>query len=865
MKKEYKNLPRFYVWLLNRVADKEFDYGFFGDIEEYYNQVETEKGRLKAKAWFWIHLVRVFPSILADKIFWSIIMFKSYFKTSLRNLRKYKLYSFINIFGLAIGIASCITILLYIRFELSYDKFNSNAENIYRLSNSASTNSPFILGDKLPEQVPEIKNIVRFRLVSAFLAENEKKLFKVEDQYFYVNGVFLAEPSVFEIFTFPFTSGNPENALVNPNSMVITESTAKMIFGEKNPIGKEIIYEDGKQYFVTGVLKDVPENSHFTFNVLMPLIKAYEIDDQRSWTSWNYKTYLLLNEGVSVNFIEAKINSIFRKESGKEPFSGEFILQPLLAVHLNSHLRNELGQNSDIKYLYFYSAIALLILLIASINFMNLASANSLKRTKEVGVRKVLGALKRQLVKQFIGESVILAWLSFPLALFFVFLFLPYFNNISGTDLELSQIFVTEIMLGITGITLFIGFLSGGYPAFFASSFEPVKVFKGSKFHTSRKLTLRNILVLLQFALSVIFICSTFIINGQMNLIRKNKPGINEENIINVPLSKNMLDKYFIIKNELEMIPGITSVTASDFLPGKNRTLHQDIDWEGEPEDADDMVRMLYVDLDFVRTFDLEILDGRDFSKSSGTDRGQAYLLNESAARWLGWDDPVGKRIGRKGRLGRVVGVVRDFNFRSLHYEIEPVVIYLYPGRFGTYNPFQNISVKINNRNLSTALNSMKKVFDKHIQGFPFDYYFLDEQFDIVYKDELRTRKVFGAFSILAIILASMGLFGLSSFMVENRVREIGIRKVLGASVINILKIFTADFLKILIIANVLAIPVTYFVMNNWLNNFAYRITVSPFYFVVTGILTVTTAVVSVIARTIRAATAEPADSLRVE
>jgi len=731
---------------------------------------------------------------------------------------------------------------------------------------------PYILGQQLLDEVPEVEDVVHLRT----LFSGTRALFGYEEKRFWENNFRIADPSIFNVFTYHFLIGNPDNALNTPNSIVLTERTAKRYFGDENPVGKILLFENRQQFTVTGIIKDIPENSHFIFDLLVPISACKDIfgyDDRQNWGGWNYTSYILLKQNVAPETVEAKLNQIVLRERRNRRDNEIFSLQPLLDIHLHSNLRGEIGKQGDIRNIYFYSAVGMIIMLIACMNFVNLSSAHSVNRSKEVGIRKVIGAYRLQLTKQFIGESIFLSFLGLPIALIFAYFCLPVFNTFSEAALSFAQMKSYSVLGGLAGILIITGLISGSYPAFFTSAFQPVKALKGEKLSRAIKFSIRNILVVIQFTVSVLFIGCTFITHGQMNYVKNRDLGINTEHIINIPLSeKSMFEKSDILKDEFLKSHDVVSVTVSDFLTSRatwGQMWGQDVEWEGMDENAGTQMRWIAMDHDFIKTFDIELIEGRDFSKEILTDEGNAYILNETAIKQTGIPEPVGREFKMEGVAtspGKIIGVIRDFHFKSFHHRIEPLVLYIKPGH-PNWNPFWDLfySIKISGNDIPGTVGYLRATTEKYFPGIPFEYSFLDQDFDKTYKKEQERGRLYGYFSLVAVILACMGLFGLTTFMVESRIKEIGIRKVFGASERNILVMFSKDFIRVVIIANIIAVPVIYYFIDKWLENFAFRISIGIGYFIYTALLTTAIALVTISSRTITAARENPTEALRCE
>ena len=615
-----------------------------------------------------------------------------------------------------------------------------------------------------------------------------------------------------------------------------------------------------RDFKITGVFKNIPQNSHFQFDFLGSFTD-YAARHFNQWGISNYYTYLLTTEDFSQDEFREKLPQFVEKYRGKESryvYRLTYPLQPLTSIHLHSSLRGEIEPNSDIGTITLFSAIALFILIIACLNYINLSTARYANRAKEVGMRKVVGASRPQLMRQFLGESFLFSFVALPLAIALAELFLPLFNSLSAKTLEISFFDNLFLYVGLVGVILFVGLAAGIFPAFYIAALQPVKALKGMLKPSVKVSWLRRSLVLIQFSISIVFILSTFIVFNQLNFMRKNKLGFDKEHIVTIPLyDKDVLNKIETVKNEFLQNPGILSVSASDFFPGK-ANMYQNYWYEGMSENLNPMIRWIVVDHDFLQTFRVDLLAGRNFSKDFPGDVEHAYILNESAAKEIGWQSPVGREFEIVHK-GTVIGLVKDFHFKPLHQKIEPAALYIYP------RLFQYISVRISPENISRTLNFLRKKWKELVPGQSFVYSFFDEEFDNLYKAEKRLGKIFGIVTCLAIFIACLGLFGLAAFSAEQRTKEIGIRKALGATLSNLIFLLSAEFTKWVLLANIIAWPVAYYAMNRWLHNFAYRISLGPFSFILAAVMAFCIALLTVSYQAVRAALADPVEALRYE
>lgn len=800
-------------------------------------------------------------------------MLKNYLTVAFRNLRDHKAYSFINIAGLAVGVACCMLILLYVLDELSYDRFNRNYDRIYRVVadlkmegrevDMATTPAP--VGPALVSEFPEVVQYAR-------VSPTPNMLIRYKNNVFNETRFFWADSTLFDIFTVKFLEGNPKTALRRHHCVVLTESLAKKYFGSEDPIGKIMNFEDGTPYTVTGVIEDCPANSHFQYDMFASMSSA-DFARNRSWLGGGFYTYILLRDGASAASLQHKFPALIRKYAGPQLYralgitfsdwqkkgnSYKFRLERLASIHLYSHLDYEMGPNGDIKYVYMFSVIALFILMIACINFMNLSTARSSVRSREVGVRKVLGSSKTQLVRQFLSESFLLTSISVLVAVTLVELILPLFNILSGKHLTTGYFNNWLALPVLLATVLVVGLIAGSYPSFFLSSFQPARVLKGHDTRSKGNL-LRSGLVVFQFAISIVLFISTFVVYHQLMYIQNAKLGFDKDHILVVQRAWALESHADAFKHELMKNGDILDASNSTNIPGV--TFGENVFRAENTQGAQQyLMSMMSSDYDFAKAMGLEVDEGRYFSRQFPSD-SFAVVLNESAVRMFGLTDPVGKRIFFVGsdKPFEIIGVVKDFHYESLHERIRPLVITLYIGQ----TPY--LPIRFRTSNISGLLSFIKGEWKKFVPGKPFEYYFLDQDISRLYRAEQQTGEVFTAFSFLAILIACLGLFGLAAFTAERRTKEIGIRKTLGSSIAGIVFLLSKDFTKWVLIANVIAWPVAYYFMNNWLKDFAYRIELNPWTFVLSGVLALTIAEVTVGFHAMRAAAANPVEALRYE
>jgi len=866
-----QNRPiKFLEFLLKNVIPFEDQENLIGDFEEMFDRISGQKGKTIAMAWYIIQIFKLIPSYFRNYIFWSVTMFKNYLKIAFRNIKKYKSYSFINIAGLAIGLGCGILIILFVQDELSFDRYHEKGDRIFRLVDSfdieggmsrhfALSSAPF--APALKRDFPEVEDSVR-------LFPGRRRLVTYGENKYYEDGLLFADASLFNIFTFPLVKGNPDRALEAPNTIVVSERIASKYFGNEDPMDKTLSINDS-DYLVTGIMRDIPKNSHFhaaMFASLKTQEQIPSVQEQyfQSWARHEFYTYLLLKEGSSADDLQNKLPSFIEKyaaEQIKTILGGSLSsrLQSLKSIHLHSHLQAEISPNSDIKYVYIFSVIALFILLIACVNFINLAAARSANRSKEVGLRKVVGASRSQVVKQFLGESLLFTFLSLLLALVFVKIALPFFNALTSKDIALDDL-ESLILLGtIIFILFFVGIVSGSYPAFYISRCQPANVLKSSAATGARKSLLRKGLVILQFSISIILIISTVTVMDQLDFLRNRKLGFDKDHVVVIPIRENSIRKNAeAIKADLRQNSDILNATITIGVPGGAVAgdAVQLITEEGEKKLT---LRMIYTDHDYINTMGMEIIQGRDFSKDMSTDATEAFLVNEAAVKHLQLEDPLNTRFDWHEKKGEVIGIVRDFQFQSLKEEINPLVIHIWPE--DTYV----FAIRIRPTNVPETLAFIENKWRELDPAHPFDYSFMDETFDKLYRSEEKLGQIFSIFSILAISIAALGLFGLALFMVEQRTKEIGIRKVLGASIGSIFILVSKEFAFLVLIANVAAWPTAYFLMRKWLQNFAYRVNMEPWIFLMSGVIALLIAFLTISYQAVKAAMADPVKSLRFE
>jgi len=868
-KKDFGNPPKFAEWILSRIYPDRGHFTSLGDFREEYLEICSQSGPLKTMLWYWIQIAKSIPCYLKNQIYWRAVMITNYLKITLRIIKRHKLYSFINISGFAIGLTCTILMLVYVHHELSYDRYHENAENIYRVINKKETDwnslSPGALKSALVDDLPEVISAARVCPWGDYV--DFKGLINYEGNRYLEDRFLIVDPEFLEIFTFPLISGDPQTALSEPFSVVLTQEMAEKYFGHEDPMGRILKFENRYDYKITGVLKNVPASSHLQFDFLISLSTTYYTsyrgrkDDLINWTHWFSATYVQLEKGCNPNILESKIQALVERHIG-ERSQNEFHLQALTKIYLNN-INPPIGKSGDIRYIYLFSGIAFISILIACFNYMNLSTARSAHRFKEVGIRKIVGANRLHLIRQFLGESILFAIISLIFSLFLVKLLLPAFESLIDRELDFNFLYDSWMLFALICIIVLIGTISGSYPAFFLSSFSPLNTLKGGfKVGAKKSSGVRNSLVIFQFVFSIGLIICTFTVYNQLSYIKNRDLGFRKDHIIIVPAAGMNLEKdYEPLKNELSQYSQITDVSVSNKLPSLI-TGGGGAKWEGK---TDENIRFTrgFVDYNFLDLYGIELLEGRNFSKRITTDIEQAYLLNKTAVKAIGWKAPIGKRFNQWGNEdGVVIGVVDDFHFLSLHRKIEPLVLSLIQNEWeeATY-----LSIKISSNDIADTLSFIEKKINEFSSEYPFSYSFFDEGIDRMYRSEQTLGQSFIYFTLITIFVACLGLFGLTSFTAEQKTKEIGIRKVLGASVSGIVCLLSRGLVKWVLIANSIAWPLAWFFSNRWLQNFAYRINVNLWNFILSAALALVIALITVSYQSIKAARANPVDSLRYE
>lgn len=789
-------------------------------------------------------------------------MFNQNFKVAWRNFIRHRWYSFLNVGGLSIGMACSILILLWVWNESSYDTFHANANEIYRLTADAGNNfkaavSPAGMIEQLPDEMSEIKSSLR-------LSKPFEALFQIDDKKLKVGSVYLADENFLDVFTFPLISGNIKTALARTDGMLITEATAKKFFGNKDPMGRVVRFDNRDNFTVTGVLANVTSNSHLHFNIVLPMAYYAKTNSDlinNVWDSFNFYGYLLFNKNAisspeTRSKSNEKINQIYAARV--TDFEVHFDLQPLRDIHLHSNLQIDIPGHGNIQYVNIFFIVAFIILVVACINYMNLATARSSRRAKEVGLRKAIGAKRNQLILQFLGESLMISFFSLAVAIGMVYLLLPAFNDLAEKQLVL-RLWDAKTLVALLTIALITGLISGSYPALLLSALNPIKVLKGRIKLAGYNLLFRNGLVISQFVVSVLLLVGTAVIYKQLNFIKDKNLGFEKSNLLYIPMEGEIPGKQEALETALAQNPLTSDYSIIVDLPTNLNTGDFDLQWEGKDPDSQVLFPSIAVDENFIDLFRINILEGRGFSKEFSEENAN-YMINEKAAKVMDMDinNAVGQSLTFRGNKGTIIGVVEDFNYKPLQYAIEPLVV-LYNVGAGI------VVVRTTPGKTKNTIEALEKIYSSLNPLYPLAYNFVDADLDAQYRGEQQMGVIFNAFAILAIFISCLGLYGLSAYMTEQRFKEIGIRKVLGASVPKLVNMLSRDFFKLVLIALTIATPLSWLFMNKWLQDFAYRIKISWWIFATAGIIILVLTLLTVCYQVVNAALKNPVNSLRSE
>lgn len=849
------NAPRLAKRILYRLYYYSQVHLIQNDLEDEFRSRTDEKGRARAVIWYWGQVLFALWSNFKQSYSFGGIMLKNYIKIAIRNMRRNKLFSFINIAGLAAGIACCIFIFIWVRDQQSFNRFHEKIDRIYLVRShvksgnltSQVSGSPPSLGPALQSEYPEVIDMVRFfNWQPELLLRSGEHVFREKVQF--------SDPSLFDVFTFPIVKGEPPRRSADSSELIISERLAERLFGPMDPIGRIITIDNRIDMTVCGVMKDIPSNSSLEFEIWAPLKMTEPIfnvsEFLQSWVNLAFRTYVELNGDVSPESFSAKISGRINQADPKasiEPF-----VYPFKDCYLEL-----LRQGKKVR---MFSVIAFLILLMACINFANLSSARSEKRAKEVGIRKVVGAQRTILIRQFLGESILYALISLALALSLMIVLLPVFCKLAGLDITAKNIWLMTPWLFILGLTLLTGVLSGIYPAFFLSGAPPAQTVKGGSPFAQKGGSFRKVLVLTQSALSLVFIICFIVISSQIRFMKTRSPGYSSESVLYIPIQGEVTNCYVALKTDMLKNPGIEYVSLTTDSPLYIGSIVTNGQWEGKAPDRDPSITLFGTDSDFLDTLDIELVRGRFFDLMTPS-QSHDVVINEKLAAFIGTEDAIGARITSLDRNFNIIGVVKDFNFRPLDQELEPLIIF----HNDEILPFRFMLLKLMPDRISQTIAYLEELQSRFNLDAPLEYNFLDEEAAAQYGNEERLRKLISVFMGLAILISSLGLFGLSAFMAERRFKEIGIRKVLGASATQVTALLSVNFLKWVLLANVFAWPAAYLFMSRWLRNFAFKIDLSFWIFSISAGILIAIGLITVSIQAMRAALANPVDSLRHE
>jgi len=868
VKKLLRKPPRWAAWILLRLCRRGDRYSLMDDLEIEYSDLAAERGCMLAFLWYVLQVLSVIPELIFLHILWSMTMFKNYLRIAFRNIWKHKGISLLNITGLAVGITVFILIFLYVQFELSFDRYHTNADRIYRVSQEISylntydarTSAP--LADVMVQEFPEVEAATR-------LVKFNEVLVYSDSHGFFENNFLFGDLQIFKLFSFKLIRGDVNMALNDPYSVVISRQMSQKYFGMQDPVGQILkcnVLTCDFELMVTGVFEDIPFNSHFTGDFIVSFETQEKILGRGvlGWGNNTYYTYVLLRKETDSKALETKfLSTDFTKYSEGYDLHN-YSLQPLTDIYLRSQLGGEIEPISDMKTIRLFSFIAVLIMAIACINTVNLGTARTASRVKEVGLRKVIGAQRSQLIRQFLCESMILTISAFLIAIGSIALLLPWFRMFVERPIHFHPFQNVILFLVFIVIIFLTGILSGAYPAWMLSAFRPVSLFRKFSLDHRKGLTLRNILVVFQFSVSIVLIICTLIAKDQFRFLRNRDMGYNRNQIITLPIQDARLEANLqSLRTELKRSNNILNASISACLLDNVR-FRMDA---ARPKKSNGQNYSFYTidtDYNFVDLYGMQIIRGRKFSSDYIADQNGAFLINETAANTLEWDDPLGRELMLGGnRIGQIVGIVKDFHIQSMYQPVEPLVIYLKKDSQMWY--WRHLSVKIRPEDIPSTLNFIQETLQRFASNYPFEYTFFDEVFDRTFKVDQKIANLFSVFASIAILIGCLGLFGLASFSVQKRAKEIGIRKVLGASVPGVIVLVGQEFLKWVLLANVIAWPVGYFVMHRWLQNFAYRTTITLDSFILSALAALIIASFTVCIQTLEAATANPVDCIRYE
>jgi len=791
-------------------------------------------------------------------------MLRNYFLIAIRNIIRQKGYFLINIAGLSIGMACSFLIFLWVLDEINYDCFNENLEEIHRVIVDVDFTDkrekiavvPAALGPALKNEYPEILNFSRVQLSNNLVLSHKDKSFNE-------NNIAFVDPTFLDIFTYSLEKGKKQHALSDPKSIVITNSIAEKYFGNDDPIGKTLTLNSEYHFKVTAILKDIPGNSHLRFNILIPVNYFTSSGEElNNWADYNYYLYVLLKKNTSIEDIDLKISHAIQKHDPEYEADGaptHILLQGLKEIHLHSSdLIASFSTQGDITYVYIFSIIAIIVLLIACINFMNLTTARAGRRAKEIGMRKVSGAIRSDIIKQFYGESLLMTFIAMIFAIALVEFLLPTFNTLSEKSISFDFSTSYEIIIAFFLISILTGIISGSYPALYLSSFQPIKVLKSNIGPAAGKSYFRKALVVLQFSISIFLIICTAMVFKQLHFMSNKDPGYEMSHVVFLPVNENMIGKYKSFKKELLQYKDIEYCSAGSFLPMRGISSTSSVTWTGQ-QDEQIRIDFAFVDYDYIEALDLELIDGRSFSKEYFMDDSTAYIVNEEFVKIAGYEKPIGQKLSLWDLEGKIIGVAKDFHFMPMHFKIEPLIIKIDPEQI------RYILIKVNQGDLLKTVNIIEKKWKEFFTAYPFKFFFMDQGFDAIYKSEKRMSMIFNYFTWLALFISCLGLFGLTSLVTQQRTKEIGIRKVFGASTGQILFLLSKEFTQLIFISNILAWPISYIVIKTWLQNFAYQASIPIWIFVLAGLGTFIIALLTIMIQAVNTAMSNPIDSLKYE
>jgi putative ABC transport system permease protein len=858
------NRPKTALRILRRIIPRDDAWYLIGDFVEIFEEARAERGLLYARLWIWWQVLIGIPRFFQHHTYWSIQMFRNYLISTFRNMRKNKLHSFINIAGLAIGLACVILILLFVRHELSYDSFNKNKDRIFRVViDSIKDDGTFRMAPTMLPLAPALRRDFSEVERASRISERGSILIRAGENRYYET-LYFADPEIFSIFDLPLKQGNPVSALSQPYNIILTEALAEKYFGKSDPVGKILRIDNVQDFTVTGVLQKIPETFHLRIDMLASFdsLKNQEKDRWEDWDTFsNDYTYILLAYRADPEELEKRLPDFQQKYAGAEIARKQILrLQPLRDIHFSS-LNYDDAVTYERGYLYAFSAIALFIMILACVNFMNLATARSAGRAREVGMRKVVGARRTQLILQFLTESFLLAFVAVVGAVGLVYLFLPRFGLFLNRQIAFDLPHNPGLAAILLAIVLFTGFFAGSYPALMLSAFSPIRTLRSKLDHGKKRFSFRTIFVVLQFSVSITLIIATLAVYQQLDYMKSKELGFFSDQVIVIPLQNSPLRQNpEPFKNAVLSLSDVLGVTCASGTPGSGSSHASNYMFDTPTGEKEIYIQTIYTDYDFVETFGLKILDGRNFSKKFSTDRRETYILNETAARQMGWDSPVGKYIARGGENPRpVIGVVEDFHYYSMRTKIRPMALNIKPSQFSY------VAARIRPEEASRTLNSIEKTWNTFAPEYPFEHFFTDEKFTRYYRYEQKVGELYALFAALAVVISCLGVFGLISYTAEQSTKEIGVRKVLGASAASIVLLLSKRFVRWVLAANLVAWPLAWFAMNKWLEGFAYRAAINPLFFPLAGLTALIIAVATVSYHSIKTAFTDPADSLRYE